>query len=172
MQNRICPYCAETVKAEAKVCPKCRQWLTFYSIMNPAMFILAFSLCLLAVGAGFLLIFKRLTDPGVSYEHFPGSLSIVESRMNLKNDKYGQHVSVVCVVTNKSELAWDRVQIEARFFDKGGGLIDAESEYHYGIILPHDEVAFRVSNTAYHDLGDYDSYKVFVRGARDARSHF
>jgi predicted nucleic acid-binding Zn ribbon protein len=42
--TRTCPFCAESIKREAKVCPRCRQWLTLRSIRNPAITVWVYGL--------------------------------------------------------------------------------------------------------------------------------
>ena len=32
---KVCPMCAETIKAAAKVCPHCRYWQSRFSLQNP-----------------------------------------------------------------------------------------------------------------------------------------
>jgi len=49
--SRICPFCAESIKNEAKVCPRCRQWLTLRSIRNPAITVWVYGLSHLVIYA-------------------------------------------------------------------------------------------------------------------------
>jgi hypothetical protein len=33
--TKVCPHCAEIIKAAAKVCPHCRYWQKKWSLYNP-----------------------------------------------------------------------------------------------------------------------------------------
>src|ERR1035437_3057991 len=84
--SKVCPYCAEQIKVTAKICPWCRQWLSMYSLRNPAVSAMVFFLCLLIFIVSFLAFFQRLLKPGVDFSPYRDSISVVESRMNLQDD--------------------------------------------------------------------------------------
>jgi hypothetical protein len=170
--SKVCPYCAEPIKVAAKICPWCRQWLSTYSLRNPAVFAAVFYLCMVIFTIGFLAFFQRLLKPGVDFSPYRDSVSIVESRMNLSDNDKQPMVYVVVVVTNKSELSWKDVQTDVRFFDKAGILIDTGTDWGRGVIFPHGDLAFRIRTQPSHPLSEYESYKVYIRAARDARAHF
>jgi hypothetical protein len=168
--SKVCPYCAEQIKVTAKICPWCRQWLSMYSLRNPAVSAMVFFLCLLIFIVSFLAFFQRLLKPGVDFSPYRDSISVVESRMNLQDDDKKPMVNVVVIVTNKSEVAWKNIQTDVRFYDKSGTLIDAGADWGGGVISPHGELAFRIRTQPGRSLSEYDSYKIYVRAARDARS--
>jgi hypothetical protein len=167
--SKVCPYCAESVKTAAKICPRCRQWLSLFSIRNPAVFVLIAYFCMVVVAFGFFIFLQRFFDPGMDFSPNRDSLSVVESRMNLQADDKQPMINVVVLLTNKSEVAWKEVQMDLRFYDKAGTLIDANSYWSRGVIYPHGELAFRIKTPSSHPLSDYDFYKMYVRSARDAR---
>lgn len=170
--TRVCPYCAEPVKTAAKVCPRCRNWLSVYSLRNPAVLIAILCLWCFATTAGLLISIERLIHSGMDFTPYRGSISVLESRMNFGTEDNEPAVYVVAVVTNKSDIAWRDIELDARFFDKTGTLIDAQTDSDYSTIWPHGDSAFRIKLKPSHDLSDYQSYKVFVRSARDAHSRF
>ena len=170
--SKICPYCAERINAAAKICPWCRQWLSVFSLRNPAVFTVVFYSFFLVCAIGFLAFLQRVVKPGVDFSPYRDSIPIVESRMNLQADDKQPMVNVVVVVTNKSDLAWKNVQLDTRFYDKAGVLIDAREYTDSSMILSHGELAFRIRLQPSHALSDYNSYQIYVRAARDARSHF
>jgi hypothetical protein len=133
---------------------------------------MVFFLCLLIFIVGVLAFVQRILKPGVDFSPYRDSISIIESRMNLQDDDKKPMVNVVVIVTNKSEVAWKDVQTEVRYFDKAGTLIDAGTGWGHGVIYPHGDMAFRIGTQPSHPLSEYDSYKIYVRAARDARSHF
>lgn len=169
---RTCPYCAEQIRVAAKVCPHCRQWLTILSLRNPATFLAVFYFCALALIVGFLVFLGRLLNPGINFMPYRDGISIVDSRMNIQDAGKDSSVHVVAVITNQTDIAWKQVQLDVRFFDQSGKLIDGRMYIDSSVILPHGESAFRVNTRPSHSLADYDSYKIFVRYARDARAHF
>lgn len=170
--NKACPYCAEQVSSNAKICPHCRQWLSAYSLRNPALAVILSCTFGLICVIGVLIFFQRLTNQGRDFSPYRNSISVVESRMRLQADEKSPFVNVVVVLTNKSELAWKDVQMDLRFYNAAGTLIDAVAYVSRGEIYPNGELAFRIKNPPNHPLSDYDSYKIFVRSARDARAHF
>lgn len=82
--------------------------------------------------------------------------------------------TVVGTLTNRSSIAWKEVGVEAQFLDKSGKQIDAitvkADDYRSVVILPHGEVAFKIEGKAAQSESDYDTYKVFVRWAKDAEA--
>jgi predicted nucleic acid-binding Zn ribbon protein len=169
---KVCPYCAEQINAAAKVCPRCRQWLSFFSLRNPAAFMAVLYSCLSVILVGCLFSLQGMLNPGTDFSSYPNGLRIVESRMNLTDRGADSAVHVVGVITNQTDIAWKEIQTDVRFFNKAGVLIDARSGNQYFIILPHADSAFRINVQPCRPLADYDSYKIFVRYARDARAHF
>lgn len=166
----MCPYCAEQVKTTAKICPWCRQWLSLFSLRNPSTFAMAFYLCLLIFSIGFLLFFHRLVGPGTDFSSYRDGISVIESRMSFATEEKDPKVYVIAVITNQTEMAWKNIQLDTRFFDKSGTLIDARTYSDNARILPHEDLAVRITTKPSHALSDYQSCKVFIRCARDARS--
>lgn len=168
---RVCPYCAEQIKPVAKVCPWCQQWLSLFSLRNPGVGLAVFNLCALILIVGFLVMFNRLTGSGIDFSPYRNGISLVESRMNLKDAGTNSMVYVVAVLTNHTDIAWRQIQLDVRFFNQAGTLIDARTACDSSTILDHGESAFRINVTPCRALSEYDSYKVFVRAARDNRTH-
>ena len=165
--KKTCPYCAEEVMTAAKICPHCRNWLSKYSLRNPAVLIICFCLLMLIGIFGFLYSAHQFLNPGRDYSPFRDSLSVLETRMNFKPDEYGDCIYVVVVLTNKCVFTWKNPQLDIRFYDKAGTLIDANSNAGGGLIQSLGDMAVRVECRPCHPLSEYDSCKVFVRGAVD-----
>jgi hypothetical protein len=172
-ETRICPYCAEQIKAAAKICPKCRQWLTALSLRNPGMAVVVMCSCMFLLIGGALLWLARLTDNGSDFSPYRDRITIVESRMSFGKSQDGTPVvNTVAVVTNRSDIAWKGIEFDSRFFNKAGVLIDAHPWRSYTTVLPHSDAAVRFATKPITDFSEYETQKVYIRAARDARAHF
>ena len=156
----------------AKICPHCRNWLSKYSLRNPAVGIGIFCLFVLIAFVGLLHAVNQLMNPGRDFLPYRDTISVVESRMNLKPDEYSDAFYVVTVLTNKGELAWKNPQLDLRFYNKSGILIDAIPCVGNGVIYPNGELAVRTKTRPSRPISEYDSCKVLVRSAVDPKVRF
>jgi len=122
--------------------------------------------------AGLLFSFQRMFGPGTDFLPYRDGITVVESRMNLEDAGKDAPVHVIAVITNRTDLAWKDVQLDVRYFNQAGTLIDARAYEGSGTVLPHGEAAYRINTKPCHPLADYDSYKIFVRYARDVHTPF
>jgi hypothetical protein len=174
--SRTCPYCAESIKHAAKVCPRCRQWLTLRSIRNPAInaWVLGFpALAIWALMAMLMLTaVDRILNPKPDYTAFINSLRVLESQMNWAETSNGPRIYITGILTNQSEIAWRDVELECRFLDAGGRLMDAAHPHAGLTIQPHDDTAFRATVTPSHPSNDYSSFRLTVATARNTKGLF
>jgi hypothetical protein len=171
---KTCPYCGEHIKATAKVCPWCRQWLSILSWRNPAILIGATSLFFFLVVASLVAGMHKIFDPGVDFFPYRSQISVVESCFIFGTNAVSKQpfVGVVAVVTNQSDKAWAGVDLEARYFDKTGKLIDVGHGQYFWTLYPKSDCAVRVSSGALYPFADYASYKIYVGGAHDTHARF
>ncbi len=165
--NKPCPYCAEETKPGAKICPHCRNWLSLFSLRNPSVTIASFGILSLVFIASFSFWVMQFMNAGRSYAPHIGCVSVVETHMNCQPDEVGQANYVVVVLTNKCELDWKDPQLDLRFYNQAGTLIDAGSYTGRGVIHANGELAVRYKLRPSHPVSEYDSCKVFVRWAYD-----
>ncbi len=175
--HRACPYCNELISLEAKVCPRCRQWLTWRSLRNP----LAQSLFVvlpLMLGCGALLVlaanrFQRVFLPRPFYSEVPGALAVRESWLNWVETTNGPRIYVTGILTNRSDLRWRDIEFECRFADSSGRMVDAAHGRTFMTVPARDDAAFRVAVTPGRpSSADYHSHEVRVTTARSSHSAF
>jgi hypothetical protein len=175
-ETRICPFCAETVKRQAKLCPRCQQWLTWKSLRHPLIMVLLHVVPLMAlwVALSFALSahLDSLQNPGPYYSEFPDSLRVLESRMNWVQTPEGARIYVTGVLTNTSPVGWGQGEFDCRFYDARGAMIDAFTGRGHISAYPRGESAFRVMIVPTAPTNDYASVKVFVGDARNAKGLF
>jgi|SRR5277367_6650384 len=173
-QTKVCPLCAETIKAVAKVCPHCRYWQKKWSLQNPqtmqSIGAVASLLVITAAVIGLSIFLNHLIGPKRDFDQYQNQIAVVNSETSFRIAYSNLTVSVVGTVTNQSEFGWRQIGLEAQFFDESGKLIDAiqaDGEYRGFDVLPHAEVAFKIEGKATKKESEYKSTKVFVRTGKD-----
>jgi hypothetical protein len=172
---KVCPHCAETIKAAATVCPHCRYWQKKWSLYNPK----AITALCMVIGTAYLGVigafFDRAFGPKHDYAKYRDQIVAVDSEVSHQMRSSNLWVTVVGMATNQSDVTWKNVAVEAQFFDKSGKLIDAitaDADYRGFTILPHGEAAFKIEGRATQPASIYASHKVFVRTAKDIHQMF
>jgi hypothetical protein len=174
--TKTCPYCAETIKPRAKLCPHCRQWLTLRSLHNPAVLIwpvgtvLVASLILLAVTL--LSRMERVWNPRPCYTEQLGALRVLQSRMDWRQTATDQRIYLTGILTNQSAVPWREIEFECRFFDTNGVMIDVAHPHCSLTVRPWDDSAFRASVSPSRPTNAYASYTLTVNVARNATTSF
>jgi hypothetical protein len=175
-EKRTCPFCAEIIKAEAKLCPRCHQWLTLKSFRHPLVFTLGHVVPLTAIwivfGVAWLSMMERFENPKPYYSEFPGSLRITESRMNWAQTDNGLRIYITGMLTNTSPVAWKGTEFDCRFFDSNGVMVDADTGHGYVTISSYDDAAFRVAIIPIAPTNDYASFKISLGNARNTKGWF
>lgn len=171
--TRTCPFCAESISAAARVCPRCRQWLKRRSWRNPevrnavgAVLCLA---ALAALGGAGITALDRLFNPRPYYSEMPDALQVLETHMNWVQTTNNVFVYVTGLLTNRSAVAWKDVEFECRFYGPDGSMVDADHELDLLTVRPYDDAAFRVRIIPCRPASDYRGVKVWVTWARTAR---
>ena len=175
-EKRTCPFCAEIIKAQAKVCPHCRQWLTLKSFRHPLVYTIVHLVPMLVIWvAGAVAVFSildRMQNPRPFYSEFPHAFRVLESRMNWAETKDGLRLFVTGVLTNDSPETWGSVEFDCRFLDAQGVMVDASTGYGRVTVGPHDDSAFRVSVLPIAPRDAYASLKFSVGNARNTKGLF
>jgi hypothetical protein len=170
-----CRFCAESIPATARICPRCRQWLSFRSFRHPVVSTLFIALMILiALAILFRVVdhVQRLMNPPPYYSDFRNSIQILKSNMEWVDTTDGPRLFVMGIVTNQSQFAWRSPEFECRFFNSSGQMIDAANGSSYFTVLPGADSAFRVSVKPLRSSNDYSSFRIAISSARNVRSPF
>jgi hypothetical protein len=165
--EKQCPFCAEYIKAAAKVCPRCRQWLSMRSFRHPLVGTTMGLVLLMLTAAGFLGMMHRLVISPPNYTDSPAALQIIQSQMFFKDATNGPHIYITGILSNQSQTAWRDIEFECRFWGTNGDLTDAYNARCAMTILPNDDGAFRVAVIPIKDAGDYANMKLTVSNAKN-----
>jgi hypothetical protein len=180
-QTKVCPHCAETIKAAAKVCPHCRYCQKKFSLHNPKVGMILSLIVCIALLSCYGVFLDSMLGPKEEFATFRNEITVVNSQLSKRVstsscDSNVVYVTVVGTLTNHSDIAWKDVGVEAQFLDKSGSQLDARAVnadgYQAVTILPHGETAFKIEGKADRPESDYGTYKVTVRWAKDAHQMF
>lgn len=171
-ENKICRYCAESIPEAARLCPRCRQWLTFRSFRNPVVFFIAMALPLLAMMSLLVYTAGNFMNRPPYYSDFKGSIQILQSNMYWVETSDGPALFLTGILTNRSQIAWREPEFECRFFNSRGQMVDAGNRPAYLTILPGADSAFRLSIKPALRSNDYSSFKMSISNARNIRNVF
>jgi hypothetical protein len=180
--TKVCPHCAEIIKAAAKVCPHCRYWQKKWSLYNPKVLAPFFLVFMTVYCAGIGIFMDSMFGPKEQFATYRNDISVIGSQFSQRISTSGcdsnvsMYVTVVGTLTNRSNIAWKDVSVEAQFLDKSGKQFDAitvnADGYRGVVILPHGEAAFKIEGNAARPESDYSAYKVVVRWAKDVEQKF
>lgn len=166
-EQNVCPSCLEPVRAGAKKCPHCHEWLRWKSG-------LALNIVLMVAMLGGLLFWARYQDGqrrGVeSFAAHRDRIVVSESRLHVSRSGPRTYVSTVGKIRNDSEFAWKDLYLEARYFNDSGELIDADGSEQSGLeLLPGAEFAFRLRAVADKPESEYARHELAITAARHSR---
>jgi hypothetical protein len=170
-ETKTCPLCSETIKSAAKVCPHCRYWQKRWALQNPQVLGYMIAVFYLAAMVVFVAVVEKIFGAKHDFSPYQGEIAILTSNISHRIAGTNHYVTVVGVITNRSEISWEDVNLEAQLFDAAGNLIDvisARGDYGGIPVLAHAEAAFKIETKAAQPMINYAIHKVFVRWGKDA----
>ncbi len=143
---KVCPLCAEQIKAAAKVCPYCRASETRLARWGPYFLVaLSGSLMLAVVGLACWFLFPdAFRREERSFHPYRSQMVVGGTTLERGQDKPGFWVTGF--ITNLSAFPWRVEELEARILDREGKLVDVCHERlpEKFVVPPRHEQAFRV----------------------------
>jgi hypothetical protein len=168
-QTKVCPLCAETIKAAAKVCPYCRksqgQW--FFLNLYDLSAIAAVLICIAAIVP---LISLSQTKRDFSLDR--DKVGVLELHFTPAGATAKTNMVAFGIITNDSEHSWAIERFEIRYLDNKGKLLGMDDQPEEFTILPKSNHSFRLDLDSYSSAPDYARCEVKVLSANDPRSGF
>jgi hypothetical protein len=173
--TKVCEMCYKEIPDKAKKCPYCHHWQSKISmiIYHPIVSVLIFIIPL----ALMMYLFTSMLDRGEDFKPYRDKITINDSELKFGEkkvcDKVFETVAVIGTMSNSSSIPWKDIQIEVRFYDSNGKMIDSEQKKDYPFEVPaHGNAAFKISTQREFPIEQYVSYKITIISARDARSRW
>src|SRR5258708_5280895 len=99
--TKVCQYCAETIRAAAKVCPHCRHWQRKWFLVGMTLLTI---ICAAALFSGAIYLDKVVSSKDQFAIH-RDEISVVSSQFTHRMSGSNLMISVVGTLTNRSGIA-------------------------------------------------------------------
>ena len=144
--TKVCPLCAEIIKTTAKVCPFCRSKQGRCALWRQELPVAVTGLALLSM-AVVMIAWLTPEEEGVGGRSFAGNRNeLVVLNTTLDPLKAKPAFWLTGVITNRGQHPWRVHELEVRFVDHRGNLLDARHPVvkELFVVLPRQEQGFRV----------------------------
>ena len=144
-QTKVCPLCAETIKAQAKLCPYCQTHQGRFTLWREQLGqILAALLLLALLGLACFWAFPDVPASGRNFARHRDELRVL--RPALERAKKRREFWLAGYVTNAGNFPWRVHKLELRFLDAKGNLLDVRHAALSDtfVVSPLGEAAFHV----------------------------
>jgi hypothetical protein len=167
--TKVCPLCAETIKAKAKVCPHCRKvqkrWL-FCSRYDAVAFASAF------VFIGTVYLLGNMFIEGRNFSSSRDKIAVLNSQVGIESSSEQTNVVVTGLLTNRSDYAWRTGEFEVRFLDASGKIADVDFRSDGFTVMPHNDHSFSLTLYSRKSIPEHTSRKITIRSASDPDAWF
>ncbi len=175
--TKVCPLCAETIKAAAKVCPHCQSRQGRFAILKGE---IAGTLVLLALLAIVAFLLDRIFSDESDWNLYTGfalhrqDLQVVRTALGPgpRQSEYW----LMGYVTNRGERPWRVHELEVRLQDPQGHLVDVRhpelGKEEAFVVQPGQEHAFRVTLDTLTRTNALNVSNVRVQIASDGRQRY
>lgn len=145
-ETKTCPFCAETIKAAAKICPFCQTRLNRWGLWGPELAVVFYVVVLIGFWGLLIKFVFEAAGPfeGRQFARHRNELEVARSHLELA--PMGQETWISGFVTNRGPYAWRVQQFEVRFQDDQQTPFDVlhPTVKPSFVVLPGREHAFRV----------------------------
>ena len=150
MTTKPCMACCEPIQVAAKRCPHCNQQQSRVTqFLNTG----GGAVVLLALLAFMIYQFHREKQ---EFKDYSSKLSTGPFTVHVEGDNEMAYASCLSIAKNDAPFGWRNLQVEARFFDASGQLIDITHQRLTGSFLPaNGEAGFRALDRAARSAREY-----------------
>lgn len=175
-ETKSCPMCCMNIPAAAKKCPYCRhpQGKLNSIILHPAIGMLFVIIPMIVICSLIGLRFEGMFSDGEKYSDHPNALTVVDSKMSFGekwcDDQARETVVVLGTIENSSDIVWDDINLEVKFFDANDELIDAvQQQMYYSVVPSRDQATFKINADKQFPKEKYVSHSVRVLFANEKK---
>lgn len=123
-QSKICPFCAETIKMAAKVCPFCRSKQGRFALWRQELLLAVPGLALIITAIVVIGWMAPDEERGAGRSFAGHQSDLVVLGSLLDRDKAKSAFWLTGVLTNRGEHPWRVRELEVRFLNERGHLLD------------------------------------------------
>ncbi len=166
MDTTTCPYCKQSIPADSRKCPHCREWVDRkFLVKRTAKWAIPLAILWLAIAFVPMSLMERAMLREKKFWQQPDAIEVLSHQVG-QGEEGG--LCVVGTMKNVSATPWDSVTVQVDYFDSTGALVDTSQDWYGETLAPGQERSFKVVFEKKRQGVEYDHYRVYVAGADDA----